>query len=160
MTVLTALLSTITTLMSIIRPFRADDLFRFNNMCVPCPQFSPVTSRVHRPLSLHQATSTFGQKRCVPAACHALPNTTPHSRSHVRAESARDYSCIILVFPPRTQYGLGFYFNYLSRWPDMCCTAQHPSGRLMGYGTSIFCYRQPVTQLHLNSLGQGRRLSS
>jgi hypothetical protein len=36
------------------------------------------------------------------------------------------------------QYGLGFYFNYLSRWPDMCCVAQHPSGRLMGYGTFPF----------------------
>jgi ribosomal protein S18 acetylase RimI-like enzyme len=58
--------------MSIIRPFRADDLFKFNNV------------------NLDIWTET---------------------------------------------YGLGFYFNYLSRWPDMCCTAQHPSGRLMGYGT-------------------------
>ncbi|KAH9001387.1 N-acetyltransferase [Lactarius akahatsu] len=56
--------------MSIIRPFKADDLFKFNN------------------INLDIWTET---------------------------------------------YGLGFYFNYLSRWPDMCCTAQHPSGRLMGY---------------------------
>ncbi|KAH9981413.1 N-acetyltransferase [Lactifluus volemus] len=56
--------------MSVIRPFRPDDLFKFNN------------------INLDIWTET---------------------------------------------YGLGFYFNYLSRWPDMCCTAQHPNGRLMGY---------------------------
>ncbi|KAI0295441.1 N-acetyltransferase [Russula brevipes] len=63
--------------MSIIRPFRADDLFKFNNM----------------------------------------------------------------------YYGLGFYFNYLARWPDMCCTAQHPSGRLMGYEGSPHDFHGHVTAL-------------
>jgi N-terminal acetyltransferase B complex catalytic subunit len=60
---------------------------------------------------------------------------------------------------PRKQYGLGFYFNYLSRWPDMCCAAQHPNGRLMGYGKSLFflvccacaCKGRPRAHLHLIS---------
>jgi len=30
-------------------------------------------------------------------------------------------------------YGIGFYLSYLSRWPDLCCTQEAPSGRLMGY---------------------------
>jgi len=30
-------------------------------------------------------------------------------------------------------YGIGFYLNYLSRWPDLCCVQEAPSGRLMGY---------------------------
>ncbi|KAF8646949.1 hypothetical protein AX16_007040 [Volvariella volvacea WC 439] len=30
-------------------------------------------------------------------------------------------------------YGIGFYFTYLSRWPDLCCVQQAPSGRMMGY---------------------------
>ncbi|KAJ3515992.1 hypothetical protein NLJ89_g1411 [Agrocybe chaxingu] len=31
-------------------------------------------------------------------------------------------------------YGIGFYLNYLSRWPDLCCVQEAPSGRMMGYG--------------------------
>jgi len=30
-------------------------------------------------------------------------------------------------------YGIGFYLNYLSRWPDLCCVQEAPNGRLMGY---------------------------
>jgi len=30
-------------------------------------------------------------------------------------------------------YGIGFYLSYLSRWPDLCCTQEAPSGRMMGY---------------------------
>ncbi|KAH8826898.1 N-acetyltransferase [Flagelloscypha sp. PMI_526] len=30
-------------------------------------------------------------------------------------------------------YGIGFYFNYLSRWPDLCSMQEAPSGRCMGY---------------------------
>ncbi|KAG6918834.1 hypothetical protein DXG01_011239 [Tephrocybe rancida] len=30
-------------------------------------------------------------------------------------------------------YGIGFYLNYLSRWPDLCCVQEAPSGRMMGY---------------------------
>ncbi|KAJ7274870.1 N-acetyltransferase [Mycena rebaudengoi] len=30
-------------------------------------------------------------------------------------------------------YAVGFYLNYLSRWPDLCCVQAAPSGRLMGY---------------------------
>ncbi|TFK30293.1 N-acetyltransferase [Coprinopsis marcescibilis] len=30
-------------------------------------------------------------------------------------------------------YGLGFYLSYLSRWPDLCCVQEAPSGRMMGY---------------------------
>ncbi|KAJ7286520.1 N-acetyltransferase [Mycena rebaudengoi] len=30
-------------------------------------------------------------------------------------------------------YGLGFYLNYLSTWPDLCYVQASPSGRLMGY---------------------------
>jgi N-terminal acetyltransferase B complex catalytic subunit len=32
------------------------------------------------------------------------------------------------------QYGIPFYLSYLSRWPDLCCTQESPSGRMMGYG--------------------------
>ncbi|TEB15065.1 N-acetyltransferase [Coprinellus micaceus] len=30
-------------------------------------------------------------------------------------------------------YGIGFYMTYLSRWPDLCCVQEAPSGRTMGY---------------------------
>ncbi|EGN95757.1 hypothetical protein SERLA73DRAFT_186968 [Serpula lacrymans var. lacrymans S7.3] len=30
-------------------------------------------------------------------------------------------------------YGLSFYLSYLSRWPDLCCVQEAPSGRMMGY---------------------------
>ncbi|KAF8899597.1 N-acetyltransferase [Gymnopilus junonius] len=30
-------------------------------------------------------------------------------------------------------YGIGFYLSYLSRWPDLCCVQEAPSGRMMGY---------------------------
>jgi len=30
-------------------------------------------------------------------------------------------------------YGIGFYLSYLSRWPDLCCAQEAPSGRMMGY---------------------------
>ncbi|KAF8844551.1 acyl-CoA N-acyltransferase [Paxillus ammoniavirescens] len=30
-------------------------------------------------------------------------------------------------------YGISFYLNYLSRWPDLCCAQEAPSGRMMGY---------------------------
>ncbi|KAJ7355817.1 N-acetyltransferase [Mycena olivaceomarginata] len=30
-------------------------------------------------------------------------------------------------------YGLSFYLNYLSTWPDLCYVQAAPSGRLMGY---------------------------
>jgi len=56
--------------MSILRPFRATDMFRFNN------------------INLDLWTET---------------------------------------------YGIGFYLSYLSRWPDLCCMQEAPSGRLMGY---------------------------
>ncbi|KDQ61244.1 hypothetical protein JAAARDRAFT_125116 [Jaapia argillacea MUCL 33604] len=56
--------------MSIVRPFRATDLFKFNN------------------INLDVWTET---------------------------------------------YGIGFYLNYLSRWPDLCCVQEAPSGRMQGY---------------------------
>ncbi|KAF9261254.1 N-acetyltransferase [Marasmius fiardii PR-910] len=30
-------------------------------------------------------------------------------------------------------YSIAFYLNYLSRWPDLCCVQETPSGRMMGY---------------------------
>jgi len=30
-------------------------------------------------------------------------------------------------------YGISFYLSYLSRWPDLCCIQEAPSGRMMGY---------------------------
>ncbi|KAK0482617.1 N-acetyltransferase [Armillaria novae-zelandiae] len=30
-------------------------------------------------------------------------------------------------------YNIGFYLNYLSRWPDLCCVQESPNGRQMGY---------------------------
>ncbi|KAJ4475553.1 N-acetyltransferase [Lentinula aciculospora] len=30
-------------------------------------------------------------------------------------------------------YNIGFYLHYLSRWPDLCCVQEAPSGRMMGY---------------------------
>ncbi|KIJ69202.1 hypothetical protein HYDPIDRAFT_36286 [Hydnomerulius pinastri MD-312] len=30
-------------------------------------------------------------------------------------------------------YGISFYLNYLSRWPDLCYSQVAPSGRMMGY---------------------------
>ncbi|TFK54689.1 acyl-CoA N-acyltransferase [Heliocybe sulcata] len=30
-------------------------------------------------------------------------------------------------------YGISFYLQYLTRWPDLCCVQEAPSGRLMGY---------------------------
>ncbi|KAG6860104.1 hypothetical protein C0995_015715 [Termitomyces sp. Mi166 len=30
-------------------------------------------------------------------------------------------------------YGIGFYLNYLSRWPDLCSVQEAPGGRMMGY---------------------------
>ncbi|KAI4524504.1 acyl-CoA N-acyltransferase [Schizophyllum commune] len=30
-------------------------------------------------------------------------------------------------------YNIGFYLSYLSRWPDLCCVQEAPSGRMMGY---------------------------
>jgi len=30
-------------------------------------------------------------------------------------------------------YHIGFYLNYLARWPDLCCVQESPSGRMMGY---------------------------
>ncbi|KAJ7574677.1 N-acetyltransferase [Mycena floridula] len=30
-------------------------------------------------------------------------------------------------------YNIGFYLNYLSTWPDLCCVQAAPSGRTMGY---------------------------
>ncbi|KAF7979596.1 hypothetical protein HWV62_26388 [Athelia sp. TMB] len=30
-------------------------------------------------------------------------------------------------------YGIGFYLQYLGRWPDLCCVQEAPSGRMMGY---------------------------
>ncbi|KAG6829874.1 N(alpha)-acetyltransferase 20, NatB catalytic subunit [Tricholoma furcatifolium] len=30
-------------------------------------------------------------------------------------------------------YGIGFYLHYLSRWPDLCCVQEAPTGRMMGY---------------------------
>jgi len=30
-------------------------------------------------------------------------------------------------------YGISFYLSYLSRWPDLCCVQEAPTGRMMGY---------------------------
>ncbi|KIM62042.1 hypothetical protein SCLCIDRAFT_843642 [Scleroderma citrinum Foug A] len=30
-------------------------------------------------------------------------------------------------------YGINFYLDYLSRWPDLCYVQEAPSGRMMGY---------------------------
>ncbi|RDB22237.1 N-terminal acetyltransferase B complex catalytic subunit naa20 [Hypsizygus marmoreus] len=38
-------------------------------------------------------------------------------------------------------YGIGFYLSYLSRWPDLCCVQEAPSGRMMGYGASSISIR-------------------
>ena len=74
---------------------------------------------------------------------HDLRAPSPHDSSTrnldiwtetVRIKTRAHLRSTLTSLPPFRQYGLGFYFNYLSRWPDMCCTAQHPSGRLMGYG--------------------------
>jgi hypothetical protein len=56
------------------------------------------------------------------------------------------------------KYGIGFYLSYLSRWPDLCCTQEAPSGRMMGYGmyavpNSSMIYLTHVTNF---SPGQGR----
>jgi len=64
---------------------------------------------------------------------HAFSTASPH-RSVSHAFVMIIYNDVLIPRFFSSQYGLGFYFNYLSRWPDMCCTAQHPSGRLMGYG--------------------------
>ncbi|KAF9065679.1 hypothetical protein BDP27DRAFT_1331608 [Rhodocollybia butyracea] len=34
-----------------------------------------------------------------------------------------------------SQYNIGFYLHYLSRWPDLCCVQEAPTGRMMGYVT-------------------------
>ncbi|KAI0312391.1 N-acetyltransferase [Amylostereum chailletii] len=30
-------------------------------------------------------------------------------------------------------YGINFYLAYISRWPDLACVEEHPSGKMMGY---------------------------
>ncbi|KAF4610537.1 hypothetical protein D9613_006721 [Agrocybe pediades] len=45
-------------------------------------------------------------------------------------------------------YGIGFYLSYLSRWPDLCCVQEAPSGRMMGYGTLPFPTHTLSSQLN------------
>ena len=35
--------------------------------------------------------------------------------------------------PLTETYNMGFYLNYLAKWPDYCFMAEGPSGRAMGY---------------------------
>jgi hypothetical protein len=93
--------------MSIIRPFRADDLFRFNNMCVA---FHPVSSHSNNSMSfrVHRlpfpAISTSGPKRCVtytirraPCPCAPTPpnpTETPLSRPSIRASRSMMHACM------------------------------------------------------------------
>ncbi|KAF5346150.1 hypothetical protein D9758_009940 [Tetrapyrgos nigripes] len=66
--------------MSVLRPFRASDMFKFNNV------------------NLDIWTET-----------------------------------VTLRNDNEMQYNIGFYLHYLSRWPDLCCVQEAPSGRMMGY---------------------------
>jgi hypothetical protein len=95
--------------MSIIRPFRADDLFRFNNMCVAFPHVSShsmnaMTLRAHR--LPFPAISTSGPKRCVtfirrrrpmPRAPTRSDPQNPLSRPSVRASQTHDVTCHALL---------------------------------------------------------------
>ncbi|KAG7093065.1 hypothetical protein E1B28_009357 [Marasmius oreades] len=49
-----------------------------------------------------------------------------------RAEDMFKFNNINLDIWTET-YNIGFYLNYLSRWPDLCCVQEAPSGRMMGY---------------------------
>ncbi|KAG6819779.1 hypothetical protein H0H93_008745 [Arthromyces matolae] len=73
--------------MSVLRPFKASDMFKFNNIHLDRNRESAEASFLHTILSLE-------------------------------------------IF----KYGIGFYLNYLARWPDLCCVQEAPSGRMMGYG--------------------------
>ncbi|KAJ8092508.1 N-alpha-acetyltransferase 20 [Marasmius tenuissimus] len=49
-----------------------------------------------------------------------------------RAEDMFKFNNINLDIWTET-YNIGFYLHYLSRWPDLCCVQEAPSGRMMGY---------------------------
>ena len=119
--------------------------------CVP---HSPVFSPVFIAFFVAHASpphTRYQQPRYLDRNCACTPQPGAKRRVWWRAHA---FHCLIapspilcrdhipnhnVLIPRFLQYGLGFYFNYLSRWPDMCCTAQHPSGRLMGYGAlSLF----------------------
>ena len=40
---------------------------------------------------------------------------------------------LTLSSPPTKQYNLGFYLNYLARWPGLCLAAVDDGGRVAGY---------------------------
>jgi hypothetical protein len=93
--------------MSVLRPFRATDLFTFNNMCAL------------RLSTLYQ--SDF----------FAYQQSRRLDRNGVSYRVLLAAATLI-----QAQYGIGFYLSYLARWPDLCCVQAAPSGRLMGYGAS------------------------
>lgn len=45
--------------------------------------------------------------------------------------------CILLSPNGVAQYSITFYLSYLARWPELCAAEVSPSGKMMGYGTTI-----------------------
>lgn len=39
-------------------------------------------------------------------------------------------SCTLFT---RLQYNMPFYLTYIASWPDLCTTAESPSGTIMSY---------------------------
>ena len=96
--------------MSVLRPFSASDLFKFNNMYVM--RHSSIVFHFAKPWVMKQ-----------------LGYLDRNSQSHVRKHAFLDSDAHSL-----SKYGIAFYLSYLSRWPDLCCVEEAPNGRLMGYG--------------------------
>lgn len=91
--------------MSIIRPFRADDLFRFNNVCVSAhsPQFSLLTFRVYRPTATCSQQPRYMDRNgaCLLAACHTpapLPLPRP-SQPHITHHFSLSCDATQVVWP-------------------------------------------------------------
>ena len=55
--------------------------------------------------------------------------------AHLRSFSAFDLLRFnnVNLDPLTETYNMGFYLQYLAKWPDICFTAEAPGGRAMGY---------------------------
>jgi N-terminal acetyltransferase B complex catalytic subunit len=55
--------------------------------------------------------------------------------AHLRAFSTFDLLKFnnVNLDPLTETYNMGFYLQYLAKWPDLCFTAEAPGGRAMGY---------------------------
>ena len=118
------------------------------NYSLATPNLHPLNKKHERPKAVFRDRHVQVQQHVSPCACESHgPWSSPPFRSNLDIWTetvccARELYCRNLIHA--LQYGINFYLDYLSRWPDLCYVQEAPSGRMMGYSTRLTLRVSPI----------------